>query len=282
MSQINPKFNRAKSLLKPLVCLAVFGGCLLGNLSLMGQGISVTTPFTSASDSFFGSTGVSWGFSFPAQGGVAGLNPNGQLTPQIGFSWGGGGVVPPFGGFNPNAGGQLNIQGQNFRLGLSMAKGSSRTLTSTAPSIIVQNGYGGSIFGGQVSPFVTGVVPVVGTQPIDNAVTRALQSGQLDLSHRPEDPVLDPNSGFAYHTKSSATQGDQSVASIRANRSKQTAIRRQQASTLMAEAEKLLESGRKSMARQKLRKALELTDDEESKKVIQSQIENLRPLPSQR
>lgn len=268
------------SIQKFLPWVALFCCWILPGPFLVGQGIGITTPFTSAGDSYFESTGISWGFGIPAHGRVAGLNPNGQLTPQIGFSWGGGNIVPPFGGYNPNSAAQLNLQGPNFRFGLSMAKGSSRTLTSQAPSLMVQNGFGGSIFSGQVSPFVTGLIPVVGSPPLDNAVTRAIESGQLDLTYRPEDPPLEPYTGDACHSRSTATQGDLSVQAIKADRAKQNAGRQREFDALVAEAGKLSETGRPGMARQKLNKALELTDDEESKKVIRNQIENLRPSSS--
>jgi hypothetical protein len=250
---------------------------------LIGQNIGITTPFTSAAGGYFESTGISWGFGLPGRGGpVFGLGPGGQVTPQIGFSWGGGNVIPPFGGYNPNAGAQLSATGNNFSFALNMAKGSTRTLTSQAPSMIVQNGSGGSFFSGQVSPFVIGMVPIVGDQPLDNAVTRAVQSGQLDLTYRPEESATPDRADYYYLSKSTATQGDQSVTAIKAQRARERVQRAQRFDELLADARQQLELGRRTEAREKLRKALELTDNEELKKVIRVQIQNLRPVYSRK
>lgn len=245
------------------------------------QNIGISTPYTSAGASYFESTGISWGFGIPGghHGQVMGLTPNGQLTPNIGFSWNGGNVLPPFGGYNPNAAGNLNIQGKHFSLGLTMAKGSSRTMVSQASSIVVQNGYGGSFFSGQISPFVTGVIPVIGDQPFDNAVTRALQSGQLDLTYRPDETYTSDAPRVPPTSNSSAAQGTTSLAAIRAEKAEQE--RKKQAKTLafISEARQLKQSGRKSLARNRYRQALELTDDEELKKVLQNEINALMPAP---
>ena len=169
--------------------------CCLVAMPAVAQQIFVETPNTNVSDSFFENLGVDFGFSLgggdPNGTGsrVVGLNPFGQPLGQIVFSQGGAGsAIPPFGGFDPNSGAQtgfavLNGNGGGFGLGLNFSQGNTRTLTSTTPGVTVQNGFGGSIFNGTVSPFVTGVVPVVGSGGvIDNGTTRALNSGRLDLS----------------------------------------------------------------------------------------------------
>jgi hypothetical protein len=262
--------------------------CVLSNFACLtfapctAQNIGISTPFTSAGASYFESTGISWGFGIPARGGnVMGLTPGGQLTPHIGFSWNGGNIAPQFGGYNPNAGARLDIQGRNFSLGLSMAKGASRSLVSQAPSIMVQNGQGGFLFSGQSTPFVTGMIPVIGDQPLDNAVTRALQSGQLDLTYRPEEVKPADEAPLLHHSKSSATQGSASIASIRQEKDRKARENQAKCQALIAEAKQLLESNRRSMARNKLRQALELTESQELKKLIRTEIEALRSTQTQ-
>jgi hypothetical protein len=260
--------------LRLVLCILLF--FLVSNAE--AQNIGISTPFTSASASYFESIGINWGFGIPGGGrggGVMGLTPSGQLTPNLGFSWNGGNVIPPFGNYNPAAGAQLNLQGRHFNLGLSMAKGASRTLVSQAPSIVVQNGFGGSMFSGQVTPFVTGLIPVVGDQPFDNAVTRALQSGQLDLTYRPEEARIFDTPAAPPTVPSSAAQGAPSLASIKAERAAQAREKQLKLESHIAEAKQLIESGRKSLARNHLRQALELTDDAELKKVLQKEINAL-------
>ena len=202
------------------------------------QQIGVTTPFTSVSDSYFENHGVGFGFSLPGGRGpgsrVVGFGPGG-LSPNISFSQGGAAsAIPAFGGYDPNAAarigfGRIGRGGGGFNLGLTLGKGSSRTMTTTAPSLIVQNGFGGSINNTFNRPFVTGVFPVVGNdyQPVDNAVTRAIQSGQLDLSNlgsAGSREVYESSESGLVMKESSAQYGDESVAAIKArNRARKAA-----------------------------------------------------------
>ena len=159
----------AKGLPQWVFFLALVAAC---PADLAAQNIGVTTPFTTATDSYFERMGVNFGFSFPNGTGsgsrVVGLFPNGQLNPNgIVFNQGGfGGALPPFGGFDPASGARVGFgtvggSGPNFSLGLSLAKGSTRTATTQAPSIVIPNGGFGGFSSGQFSPFVTSVSPVV-------------------------------------------------------------------------------------------------------------------------
>lgn len=132
---------------------------LLAALGLLGvavcaapaQQVTVTTPFHAVNDSFFEQFGTHWGFNYK------GLN----------FSFGGPNMgMPQFGNFDPNAGisGGFGVQGGDFNGFFSFAAGQGyrQSLVSQAPSVTLTNGYPGSISDTSQSPFVVGVIPVVG------------------------------------------------------------------------------------------------------------------------
>lgn len=77
----------------------------------------------------------------------------------------GGAAVPPFGGFDPNSGLRTGFGFQRGNtsgsLGLTFNQGSSRSFSSTTPSLTTTNGIPGSIVSQTVRPFVIGAVPVV-------------------------------------------------------------------------------------------------------------------------
>ena len=192
-------------------------------------------------------------------------------------------------GFENWGGGRLNMNGRRndgsgFSLGFNMAKGSNRTSITNAPSLTVQNGFGGSIFSGQIRPFVTGFVPVVGQQrfapmPVDNAVTRAIHSGQLELNS----PTLTPDTLLNSASRqsfpdapSSATRGDSSVAEIKAQRAAAAESRKRMLEEQLADARKLVDQDERSLARSSFRAALKLTDDPSEKRRIKLEIEATR------
>ena len=76
--------------------------------------------------------------------------------------------MPPFGNFDPNAGLRTGVGfgggGVSGNLGLTFNQGSSRSISSTTPSLTTTNGYPGSITSQTMRPFVTGITPVVGGQ----------------------------------------------------------------------------------------------------------------------
>jgi hypothetical protein len=112
---------------------------------------AISAPFGSASSSFSENIGVNWGFS----------------GPNFFFNNGGAGTLPPFGGHDPNADGAFgfNVRGNNtnFFFNVRAGQGSNQTFTSQTPTIVVPNGFSGSLFDGQQRPFVTGIIPVVGS-----------------------------------------------------------------------------------------------------------------------
>lgn len=136
------------------VCLSVF---LLASAGpAVAQQVTVSTPHTTVSDSFFEHTGTSWGargnnwfFQFGPPG-----NPNG--------------AAPPFGGFDPSAGANFGFGGGPFNGGFlgNFSQGSRRSFTSVTPSVTMMNGGTGMIMDTSVSPFVMGYIPVVGGFPM--------------------------------------------------------------------------------------------------------------------
>jgi hypothetical protein len=119
-----------------------------------GQYSAIAAPFNNVGESYYENIGISWGASGPNW-----FFNNGGL----------GAAVPPFGGHDPGADANFGFAGRsgntNFFFNLRAGQGSSRTFTSETPSIVVPNGGTGTLFHGQVRPFVTGIVPVVGGYP---------------------------------------------------------------------------------------------------------------------
>ena len=289
-----------QGILLALCVVAVSGSSKPG--PAIAQNVNVSTPLTSVSDSYYENFGVNFGFSIPGGRGngsrIVGLGPQGQLMPNlVFFQNGSGGTIPPFGGYTPNSGANFGFgrSGPNgsYSLGFNLAKGSTRTSTTVAPSLTVQNGFGGSLIHGQTRPFVTGVVPVVGgavpgfgtvtpgyglnpgyrdIAPVDNGVTRALQSGQLKLGSRQEveRPVQSRTATFS-NSRSSALRGDSSVAQIKAERKRRMAQRQRQFESILSEAKQLESEERHAEARVKYREASKLTDD----KAVKGQLNRL-------
>jgi len=258
-----------------------------------GQQIGVFTPFTTVGDSFYENFGVRFGFTLPGGSGngsrIVGLGSNGQFLPNIMFTQGSAGsTVPAFGGYDPNASlrtgfGVISPGGGGFTLGLEMGQGSTRSITSTTPGVVVPNGFGGSISNGSVSPFVTGVIPVVGDgmsraiYPPDNAVTRGIQSGQLDLETRSRSEETE-TAGLSGSTprESSATTSDISVAEIKAKKLRQKEAIRSEVQRLIAAAADYEKNSDFPKAKKSLRAAIKLIDDARLKQQLDQKLNELR------
>lgn len=250
------------------------------------QLVELGTPLSSYGGSWYERQGVGFGFSLPggASGGsrVAGLLPNGQFAPfgNLQFTQGGfGSAVPAFGGYDPNASARfgfgVNGNAGGFRLGLELGKGSTRTLTSTAPSLMVQNGSGGFIGSGQWTPYVTGWIPVVGADVgPDNGVTRAVQSGQLRLDNlgaeRPTERSESISEDATSPGPSTAETGAESVASIRARKVAERAALGEQIAAALAEREQQLAAGRVDLARLALNRAIALETEPQNKQRLKA------------
>ncbi len=149
----------------------------------LAQQVTVTTPMQSVSDRFFESSNVHWSFGVRSGPRVKTFARFGSPAP----------APPPFGGFNPNAGirGGFAVRNGDFggRFGFNFAQGSQRTFTTTAPKITLMNGQPGFLFNGRQAPFVTGVVPVLGSggglplmdNGLSNTVAARVLRGELKL-----------------------------------------------------------------------------------------------------
>lgn len=122
------------------------------------QQVKIGSPFMTISDKFYENFQV-------------GLQPMGRMGSGGGwfFAPGTNATPPQFGGYDPGAdarfGFNIRAGGQNFGLTLTAGQGTDRSLVLEEPTIVIPNGGTGSLFSGSMRPFVTGVVPVVGTAP---------------------------------------------------------------------------------------------------------------------
>jgi hypothetical protein len=139
---------RSGPILSPLAAVGLWW---LAASAAPAQQVTVTTPLYGVSDSFFERTGTHWG-----------------------FDWGGfhvtfGGpnmAMPPFGNFDPNAGinGGFAVHGNGLNgfFNFAAAQGYRQSFVTQAPSLTLTNGYPGYVADITQSPFVVGLIPVVG------------------------------------------------------------------------------------------------------------------------
>ena len=130
-----------------LACHAV------ASLPAAAQQATVGTPVQTMRDGFYEQSNIHWGLNWP--GGFFRFGP----TP----------TAPPFGGYDPNAGGRFGFgfggSGLNgFFLG-EFSQGSRRSFVGQTPMVTMINGVPASIVDQAWTPFVMGVVPVVGDEP---------------------------------------------------------------------------------------------------------------------
>lgn len=297
-NKVHPWRVRSQIAKCKLVLLTALCWCGLSLQFISAQMIEVGAPMNGFGSSWYERQGVGFGFSLPGGqwGGsrVVGLLPNGQFTPNghLQFTQGSfGGTLPMFGGYDPNAAGRFGFgvggQGGGFRLGFELGKGSTRTITSTAPSLMVQNGGGGFISSGQWTPFVTGWIPVVGNysgpQPIDNAVTRAVQSGQLRLDNLgansagdSELPAVSSSRSSESMIRSTAETASESVAAIRANKAAEKEAVKQQLEELMAKYQQHLAAGDRDLARLAIVRAIPLEKDVSRKQKLRDLLKSTK------
>ncbi len=262
--------------------------CSLQSGLLPAQMIQTSTPFNTVTESFNQRMGVDFGFQL--QGGqgsgsrTVGLLPGGVLSPNIAFRQGGvTSAVPQFGGFDPNSQatfGFANVSGGNqFGLGLVLGQGSNRTMTSTVPTVVMENGATASVFSGQIRPFVTGYIPVVGNHPrihnmyvprqnhlrelLNNAPPYSSGYSDLELngSRRDEFDRSSSGSGSSLPHVSSAATGARSVQAIKAEREMRLAqeleTRKAKIIEFIERANKFEDDGKKSLALSYYRSALQ-------------------------
>jgi len=225
------------------------------------QQVQVTTPLVNANQSFYEQIGVSWGIK---RGG-----PNGGFSFNFGSP---GATAPAFGGFNPNSqanfGFGVRSKGGSGFFNLTAGQGSNRSIISSAPTLMLQNGIPGMVQDVSVRPFVTSFTPVVGgrttvpltfTSPLEERLGRLRQQAASENPRaNPSDRELllgaaarhatEPQPQAAQPTRtvkqSSASRGDISLAEIR---------RRQNAAELQSDAsteiQHLVENARVAEAR---------------------------------
>lgn len=106
-------------------------------------------------------------------------------NPHYFMNFNGGGGVPPFGGYQPNAGLHGGFAVGNSQFDFGFGQGSSIYSTTTTPVLTTTSGFPGSMFIGRDRPFVTGLVPVVGggggfaSVPPMGPLTARMATGQL-------------------------------------------------------------------------------------------------------
>ena len=135
------------------------------------QQVVTTVPFQNLNDSFYERTGVNWSLR----------------GPNFFANFGGPPLLPAFGGADPNCRFARRCWiprgGLSGSLGFSFAQGSNRSSVSTAPSVTTMNGVPGTISSQTISPFVTGITPVVGGYSYGNP-TQDNVSNQMFQSHQ--------------------------------------------------------------------------------------------------
>ena len=188
-----------------LSIVVTFALLTVGNGGLASaQQVTVATPHPTVSHSFYEQFGVQWG-----------IQGKGWF-----FNFGGP-VVPPFGGFDPNAGANFGFAGPNGFINFTAGQGSNSTFSGQTPMVSVTNGGTGVFIDQTVRPFVTGVIPVVGGEPpafnsvLQERLSR-LQAGEGTGEHKQAAPAV--SGGSATKGPSSAERGELSVAEIRARK----------------------------------------------------------------
>ncbi len=271
--------------------------------AVSGQMIGVTPSMSTSSSMGFERMGVGFGFRLPAAVGpgsrIVGLGPGGQLFPNVSFGQNSfGSAIPGFGGYDPNASGRIGFGrigdgGGGFSLLLEMGKGNSRTLSSVAPSIIVPNGQGGAMFDGEIRPFVTGTIPVVGsalggslspwerqqfailgTDPALTGPPAGNPSAEAVIRMAKEEAAQ--VGADQMNRVSTATRGARSVASIRGDRDAEKERNRTEIAALLAEADQCEAADDPVGARYFVRRALALETEPHRIRDLKTRLANLR------
>jgi hypothetical protein len=114
----------------------------------------ITVPLSGVGNQYSEQIGVGWGIGRQHAGGYWFFNNGGP------------GPAPPFGGFDPNSQARFGWSGRSgdvrWSFGVVAGQGSSQTLGSQSPSMVLPNGGMGFFWNGVQQPFVTGILPVVG------------------------------------------------------------------------------------------------------------------------
>jgi len=219
-----------------LVIAATIAG--LGANCAHAQQVTIATPHPTVSHSFYEQFGVQWG-----------IQGKGWF-----FNFGGR-VSPPFGGFDPNAGADFGFAGPNGFINFPVGQGSSSTFGGQTPMVTAMNGGTGVFIDQTVRPFVSGVIPVVGGEPLafhsvlQERLSR-LKAGEATGAGTQE-PKQAPSGGSSRAAKrpSSAERGELSVAEIKAHKSAEGSA---EDAAAVLEIESLLEKAHGAIAEGKL------------------------------
>lgn len=247
-------------------------------LPAFAQQVNLDAPFHSVGHSFYEQIGVRWG-----------LRGNGWFF-NFGGPGPGAGVAPPFGGFDPNAGASFGFGGPNGFFNITAGQGSSTTFGSASPSVTVMNGQTGYFADTMQRPFVTGLVPVVGSPIVVPPLLPPYAPPQSVLQERlhrlqtegpspsaTESPVPAANPGPA-PAASSAERGDLSVAEIKARKAADKAGRdsalQEEIAVLLEKAQGKIEAGQPSVAKVYLQMAARKASGEQQTEILR-QIESL-------
>jgi hypothetical protein len=162
-----------------LGCLLVCGVVVLGSHAAVAQQqqVQLTSPFHIINDSFYENFGLGWGLDH--------RGPNGGWFFNTGPA---NSTPPPFGGYDPGADARFGFFAGNgntrFNFNWLGSQGSNRSHVMQAPTVVVPNGGTGYFFDGSVRPFVTGVVPVVGTGQFAQGTPLLPQASASPLQER--------------------------------------------------------------------------------------------------
>jgi hypothetical protein len=206
-------------------------------------------------DSFFEQIGFGLGFHLSAPRGGVFFN-------QGGFD----SALPPFGGYQPNDVAAFSFGSRGPRGGFSIrfaaGQGASRSLVSQGASVTVPNGGVGWVADSVLRPFVTGIVPVVGavgrspvlerlsrmrelSQPSSAASSAGGQRQDRRSVHRGEQPSFSRPAA----ERSTAEQGDLSVAEIRDQLAADDEAKEREVRSLLTRARQLEQAGKPGVAR---------------------------------
>lgn len=192
-------------MLRMLSIMILVFGCAVSR-SARAQMVHASAPFPSIGSSYHESTSIGW--SIWGQNWFANFGGGGPLLPPFGGTAGGG----LSGGFGFGGGGVSGNLGFNF------AQGSSRSISSTTPSLTTMNGFPGSMSSGVVRPFVVGLTPIVSDYPVANPSNTTAQIGQQQLSSlRQSQAVLRNRKLDQYLRRAERAESDGNKRMARAN-----------------------------------------------------------------
>jgi hypothetical protein len=267
------------SVLRGAVAVAAMGVSLALSTPVRAQQANIETPFRSAGHGFYEQIGIRWG-----------LRGNGWFFNS-------GGLAPvPFGGGDPNAAANFGFSGPGGFFNITAGQGSDRSLVSSSPSVTVMNGGQGYFSDTTQRPFVTGLVPVVGSpiyappvvppfappqSPLHEKLERLQAEGSLSAGVEASEADKGESAG-APASASSAARGDLSVAEIKAAKAAEKSAReaalQEEIAVLLERATGKMEAGQASVAKVYLQMAARKASGAQRAEILK-RIESLEAAP---